>query len=167
MWQLKKLSNKGDTIIEVLIALAILGFTLSITYSIASRAQQTVRAAQERVEALKLAEGQLEQLKNIATTNPSTFATIANYGRPFCINSGGATQFSAANSLPPDFNADSFNYPSQCTNLGSGGLYNVSIVAPGSPVNNPGGPFVVRVRWNRIGGNGNDEVKLEYRLYAD
>lgn len=59
-----KLKNStGDTIIEVLIALAVLGVIISAGYSIATRSLNGVQVANERSEATKLAEGQLEAFK--------------------------------------------------------------------------------------------------------
>lgn len=57
-------NKRGDTIVEVLIALAVLGSVLVGGYSIATRSINSVRASQERGEALKVAEGQIEQLRS-------------------------------------------------------------------------------------------------------
>lgn len=56
-------SNRGDTIVEVLLALAVLGSVIVGAYSIATRSLNGVRVAQERSEATKIAEGQIESLK--------------------------------------------------------------------------------------------------------
>lgn len=58
-----KINQRGDTIIEVLIAVAVIGFILSASYAVANRSTQGVRKAQERSEALKFSEAQLEKLK--------------------------------------------------------------------------------------------------------
>ena len=65
MWRLinRMSRQRGDTIIEVLLAMTVIGMSLGISYGIANRATQTGRQAQERTEALKLAESQLELLK--------------------------------------------------------------------------------------------------------
>lgn len=55
--------NRGDTIIEVMIALAVLGSIIAGGYAIATKSLNGVRVAQERSEALKIAEGQIETLK--------------------------------------------------------------------------------------------------------
>lgn len=58
-----KLDKRGDTIIEVMLALAVLGAIIGGGYSVATRSLNGVRISQERGEATKLAEGQLEALK--------------------------------------------------------------------------------------------------------
>jgi type II secretory pathway pseudopilin PulG len=62
---MKRLNSSGDTIVEVLICLAIMGFTLGAAYSIANRSLLSIRDAQERGEATKYAEIQLERLRYI------------------------------------------------------------------------------------------------------
>ncbi len=59
-----KYSQAGDTIIEVLIALAVLGAIIGGGYAIATRSLNGVQIANERSEATKLAEGQLEAMKS-------------------------------------------------------------------------------------------------------
>lgn len=169
-------NNKGDTIIEVLVCLAILGFVMTLAYTISSRSLQTIRRAQERVEALKIAEGQIELLKDLQKNNNYEFIRISdrttgpNNDDPFCINpsTGAVTEFN----VPPDtWNADlsidNLGYPAGCKDLsatGTGtGFYNIAVVPPESA---DGGPFKVYVRWLRAGGGVNDQVTMEYRLYA-
>ena len=56
-------NQHGDTIIEVMLAVAVVGMVLAASYSIANRALLTGRYAQEQTEALKQAESQVEKLK--------------------------------------------------------------------------------------------------------
>ena len=57
-------SQRGDTIVEVLIAMAVASSVLGITYATMNRNLLITRGAQERTEAAKLAQGQLEILKS-------------------------------------------------------------------------------------------------------
>jgi type II secretory pathway pseudopilin PulG len=159
-----KRKNNGDTIIEVLICLAALGFILSITYSIATRAQQSVRSAQERVEALKLAEGQIEQLKYVAQS--ATPDPIFAAGSDFCLNNSVKTNFTTP--LVVDLFADDLTgYPTECV---SGTLYHMSIAGPSAVQGgntDDGGLYEVRIRWQRLGGGVNEEVKLDYEQYRE
>lgn len=59
-------NQQGDTIVEVLIAIAIVSLTLAGAYASVNRSSNATRTAQERGEALKWAETQVEQIK--ATT---------------------------------------------------------------------------------------------------
>lgn len=71
-------SQAGDTIIEVLIALAVLGSIITGGYAIATRSLNGVRIAQERGEALKIAETQAEIIKQFFDTKTTVdFAQLS------------------------------------------------------------------------------------------
>lgn len=59
--------SKGDTIVEVLISIAIMSLVLSISYALSNRNTAFVRQSQEKSEAQKLSERQLELLRNYLT----------------------------------------------------------------------------------------------------
>jgi type II secretory pathway pseudopilin PulG len=88
---MKKLNKNGDTIVEVLIALAILGLVIGSAYSIASRSLKSAQQAQERTQATKLAEGQIDSIKylsesaNVADDVLFASATAATEGSKKCI----------------------------------------------------------------------------------
>ncbi len=72
-------NQRGDTIIEVMIALSVLMVIIVGGYSIATRSLNGVRIAQERSEASKIAEGQLEAInERIAAAGGNS------YGRRHC-----------------------------------------------------------------------------------
>lgn len=77
MSMIKKLGFRGDTIVEVLICMAIVGSALSASYGITNRSLARTRGAQERTESLKYAEQQVERLKE-ALKNPTY-----QYGKHF------------------------------------------------------------------------------------
>ena len=82
---MKGLSNGGDTIVEVLIAIAVVSAVLGGAFVSANRSLNMSRQSQERGEALKLAEGQVERVKSLGTSadlyGPTTLS-------PFCIDIG-------------------------------------------------------------------------------
>lgn len=82
---IKPLTQTGDTIVEVMICLSILGAAMAASYGIASRSLAQMQAAQERTEALNIAQEQIERLKQVLVTNPGAIYPI---GSPpaFCIN---------------------------------------------------------------------------------
>jgi Tfp pilus assembly protein PilV len=55
-------SQTGDTIVEVLLSIAVLSSVLGGAFVSANHSLKSTRAAQERGEALKLVESQVEQL---------------------------------------------------------------------------------------------------------
>jgi type II secretory pathway pseudopilin PulG len=183
-------SNKqnGDTIVEVLIALAVLGSVLVGGYSIATRSINSVRVSQERGEALKIAEGQMEQLRSrlngvstLTETNAQfeaiflrrdeffvgtdTFepqSPIAVKG--FCFNvDNNATPVQTFTHDP----ADLASYSSTCV---KSPRYHIAIV-PRYKLDGANGllsvGYTVTVRWDRSGGGDLQTLNLSYRTTLD
>ena len=61
--KLRRLNQIGDTMIEVLISMAIVSTILGGAYVASNKSLLSIRDAQEHVDALKLADGQVELLK--------------------------------------------------------------------------------------------------------
>lgn len=153
---MKRLNNLGDTIVEVLIALAVLSAVLGGAYSISNRSLTSVKQAQEHTQALKYAEQQIERLKQLAdgggvdsSGNPSN--NVFTFSGGFCITSSGANLL-IDNSLL------------NCAH-GTAPVQYFALITSRTPV--PGFStsynFVITVVWNGIHG-GQDKVSLTYRL---
>lgn len=132
----RRLNQVGDTIVEVMIAVVVLSLTIGGAYGIATRSLRAGRQAQERGEALKLAESQLENIKAQATQPGTTIFTTSN----FCFDTSGAVKTAGC----------TFN------------LYTVSITH--SPLANNVHQFDVSVQWPSINLNGNDQLIMHYRV---
>lgn len=158
----KKLNQIGDTIVEVMIAVAVLGTVIGGVYSVASRSLRNARQAQERSEALKYTESQIEQLKQIAPDNAGVFAGDSI----FCMDGGKVVEFGEA--TLPNLSEDDFAaYPNDSQDGGScvkDQLYHVAIESNPVQGATSGAEFTVVTRWDRLGG-GRDEVKMLYRMY--
>ena len=104
-----KLTQRGDTIVEVLIAIAVASAILGGSYTIANKSSQQIRGAQERTEASKIAAGAVENLAStIASTSP---LSVVSSGKLFCPDTGRAAAFtgtphSAGNSVATKANLD-------------------------------------------------------------
>ncbi len=149
-----KNNQVGDTIVEVMLAIAIIGMVLGASYATATRALRTGRFAQEQTEALKLAESQVEQLKYIASLDivPGTANDIFNGSagqNEFCIRDD--------NSFTKVRLADSSNYNSFCR--ARSGLYDILITYTSAT-----GLFHVTIEWDRIGTT-RGNVQVSYRLF--
>jgi prepilin-type N-terminal cleavage/methylation domain-containing protein len=180
-------NHRGDTIIEVMIALAVLGSVLVGGYSIATRSINSVRVSQERGEALKIAEGQLEQLRarlnGVPSLNDTTpqFNSVFIRRNNFFANNGEfkpqspdpATGFCfnvLTNTSPVQtFNhspANVASYAPECTSS----RYRIAIV-PRYTADYAKGTltmsYTVTIRWDRAGGGEPQTLSLTFRTTVD
>ena len=145
-------SQAGDTIVEVLVVLAILGLTLGVSYATANHSLLATRSAEENSQATTLLQGQIEDLRFLA--NPTTPSTIFNQGHAFCIDSSNNI-FAATNA--------------HCKNLDS--LYNVTITYQNTPTQPD--TFTLVAYWQdlqapgngTLGAPGTDTVTLVCRVH--
>jgi Tfp pilus assembly protein PilV len=81
---MKRLNNRGDTIVEVMISLAVLGMVIGVSYGTATRSLRGMRMAQERSEALKLAESKVESIRATDGANYADCMTGDSVAGSFC-----------------------------------------------------------------------------------
>lgn len=152
-----RLNDTGDTIIEVLLSVAIIGGILAISYATMNRNLVNLRNNQERTEATKLAQGQIEAL--IAKWKDDTTSITSEGTDGFCINDIAQPAISLGGSAPnTDPNADNLtgDYGACRT-----GFYSYGIKASNLASNT----YNAYVRWERIGG-GIGEVVYTHRVTA-
>lgn len=173
MYGLAKLKQqqRGDTIIEVMVALSIMGVIIAGAYTTASRATRGAQMAQERIQAVKVAEHQTEVMREYAgrftdtdinNPNPALNKNIF-INNTFCINPRNqqvvvwASGDPSSTSMFDDNLAvhPSGSYPNGC--ISEDGRYFFSVKRNGNV-------FTTTVRWDRIGG-GRDQVSLKSRFY--
>lgn len=163
--------QSGDTIVEVLVALAIIGMVLAAAYTTANRSIQITRQSQERTEAVKVAENQLEVIKSIAgSVEPMDGSEEIWDGEVFCIKQSDSAYVpydDTGAELPDLWDAeltmeeppDNGFYPQDCV---FSTLYHVYV---GYDDDDERSRFLVNVRWERIGGGGMiDEVQYIYGI---
>ncbi len=147
--------NRGDTIVEVLIVVVVLATVVGGAYSIAIRSQKANQQAQEHSQALKIAEGQLENLRSHETTIEQSQFCFAPNGDIIHLD----------NAIPSNAADDNFDNYVGCKqspegrncDSGSGSFcYNVGITKTGDN-------YRVTVRWDGINGS-KDNVSLFYRM---
>ena len=143
----KRLNQRGDTIVEVLIAIAIVSMVLGGAYVTTNKSLKATRNAQEHTNALKLVEGQVEQIKSVAGgSNPDNVFTGIN---PFCIDNGVVVAPTAAACRVNSAGAPTTAEP----------IYRLSATRTGSNL------FTVTVTWSSITGNPSASEKMVYRIY--
>ena len=147
------LNQFGDTIIEVMIVLAVLGLAIGISYSTASRSLLNARQAQENSHAAELVQSQVEELRTM-TGNISTDPNYIYRAGGFCIFNGN-TVSPLGGTDPTDYSI--FPIGSPCV---MDGLYHIAISYDGTTDN-----FQVQAAWDDVLGQGQDTVTLIYRLH--
>ncbi len=80
-----KHNQRGDTIVEVLIAIAVVSLVLAGAFGVSQKSSIATRDSQEHSEAQKLVESQLESLRAWAAAGTGT--NVFTIGSDFCINS--------------------------------------------------------------------------------
>jgi prepilin-type N-terminal cleavage/methylation domain-containing protein len=141
-----RLGMRGDTIVEVLIAIAIVSLILGGAFVATNRSLMATRDAEERSDGLKLVEGQIEQLKNLAAVDADEIfgSTPASY----CIS--GSAAVDAANA------ACKVNAAGTPTTTGQP-LYSIAISRSGNT-------FTVRNTWDTSRG-AKTSLQMKYRVY--
>lgn len=88
----KIFGQRGDTLIEVMLAMTILSLTLVSAFAIANRASRLGREAKERVAAVNIAQEQIEALRNYRAANKwnPTIGDISAKGSPIYMRKSGS-----------------------------------------------------------------------------
>lgn len=176
--------QNGDTIVEVLIAIAIAAFAIGLSYATAQRSLQQSITAREHNEALNLMENQIADLKIRFQSDTDFTNNFANKNH-FCLDdssksSGDATwkayqnwndnRFNETSPLATSTGPDSsqpYYYDSsnkQGCQHGTDVLYYEDITTSDSSASNDPKIFHITVRWEKIGGGPVNQASLDYRL---
>ncbi len=158
MTRISRLKQRGDTIVEVMIVLAVLGLAIGICYRTATKSLLQVREAQETIRATQLLQSQVELLYSYAPiTDPNPLGNYIFRGGTFCLDASNNIK-----SIPP-------NPPSTCVQS----IYTVTIIdctknfilAQCGTGHNSDDTFVLTAVWENVGGQGKDRALLTYRLH--
>ena len=87
-----KLGKRGDTIVEVLVVLAVLGLAIGTSFAIANHSLKDARDAQEHSEAVELVQQQIEDLR-LVSSNSAIYTQPGN----FCITNPSTPTFAVPN----------------------------------------------------------------------
>lgn len=121
-------NQRGDTIVEVIIAIAVISSVLTGAFYLTNHSTRAVRDSEEHAQALQLLQGQVEQLR--AQAPKSTWADV---NAPFCFSSTGAIT-----SVAGGYGCGS-------------GYYSFRIEPPATqPAAGENGLFTLRVQWDSI-----------------
>ncbi len=144
---LQRLRERGDTLVEVMIAIAVISSMLGGAYVVTNKSLTASRDAQERGNALKLSEGQIERINAVLATNPNSIFGPGAVS-PFCITN--ASTVVAASNAACQVDASG----AATTNVPQ---YQLSITRSGNTFN-------LVTTWINVRG-GNNRVDLSYKAY--
>ena len=145
----KPLDQRGDTIVEVLISIAVVSLVLGGAYVTTNKSLMSERASEEQSNAVKLTESQFELIKGLVSTDTGT-ATLNGAPQIFCVSS--ATTVAASTSA-----ACKLDSTGTATTVEP--VYNVKIEKQNNNV------FSITTEWNSIQQTGKDQVQMFYRIY--
>jgi Tfp pilus assembly protein PilV len=144
----KKLGQIGDTIIEVLLAITVICTMLGGAYVVTNKSLVSSRDAQERSNALKITESQMERLKKLAASNSDA---VFGGASPFCIKSDNTVAVAAdAGCKVNTSGAPTTSRPQ----------YNLSIAR-----DNATSTFTATTTWEKAHGGGNNSLRISYKVF--
>lgn len=147
---ISKRSERGDTLVEVLVAISVVSLVLGGAFVLTNRSLQGTRASQERVNATKLIESQIEQLKNFASTNSDViFGTSAP--NPFCIDSSGTIRAASHSGCKVGVNGNP---------TAAEPMFTLQVMRSGNV-------FTVKNTWQDVRGTGTASAEMKYKIYED
>lgn len=142
-----KRRQAGDTIVEVLIAAAIVGLVLTGAFAVANSSYKQIRMAQERGEGQRIAQAQVEQIKGLIQSEPRYVTNPAPPSPyPFCFHQTSGAAIAASSS--------------DCSQ-GTEGRYRISVSRTTGITDNH--TFTVTVVWDSLSGL-QDRVAVDYRV---
>jgi type II secretory pathway pseudopilin PulG len=167
--QVGRIRENGDTIVEVMVVLAILGLAIGISFATANRSLLNTNQAEENSQATDYAQSQVEDLRYLAPTsssaNPSENpgSNIFNPSTTFCITSPTVANPITTTKANCVFGAQKYQVV----------VYNCDRYNAGEDSNNPcagtaaaSDTFIVVATWPNILGQGTDSATLSYRVHV-
>lgn len=145
-----RIGQKGETIVEVLIAVVVLSSALGGAFAIANRSQSTIQANNERYQAQLIANQQADLLRAFVTQG-STQRTQTTTGN-FCLSASGSGITRVSNPSATSFD------PSCIRNT----LYEINITNTTSPVSPIFDIYKIKITWDSVINGQEDTVELYY-----
>lgn len=154
--------QQGNTIVEVLLALAISGAVIATAIASVNNSTQSVQQYQERTEAVKVAESQLEAVRARFSSESEAVINDIKSSPGFCVVDSSIQEFGLSGIVDFSDPVDnviqnlSSGFPSDCffdERYGAHMIYDDSQ-----------NRLTITVRWLRVGG-GVDQVRIVYGLH--
>jgi len=153
----KKLDARGDTIVEVMIVLAILGFAIGLAYATANKSLLATRAAEESSEATVLIQTQAERIRAFGGTYPAQVFSTTDY----CITNDTPT-------FKPSTDAACAAYTSPTSSVPYAISIHCDTCTTGASISSPHDTFTIKATWDDVSGQGpKDGATLLYRYHGE
>jgi type II secretory pathway pseudopilin PulG len=153
---MKKLNQIGDTIVEVMLAVAILAMTIGVAYAVVNRSIKRAQQAQERTQATKLVEGQIDKLKYLSESaiaeDQAEFIKAIDTSRGSqCISTKTTNDVTVIEAIQI-----SGPFGSDCTQEN---IFKISYLYDGNDK-----IFTVNANWDSLVSDASENVTMEYRV---
>jgi prepilin-type N-terminal cleavage/methylation domain-containing protein len=145
-------NHRGDTIVEVMVVLAILGMAVGISYSTANNSLLDIRQSEEHAQATEYTQSQIEIMRTMLEPgSPNIFVT-----GPFCLSQTAPYTIETwPTATTPNANCLLGPYPYTIK------VSDLSVANPSLPP----GTFQILVQWPDVRGQSTDSVTLTYQLH--
>lgn len=151
-------NQSGDTIVEVLIAMAVASLVLGSSYAVANRTMANTRQAQEHSEATEIANEQIEAIASLSgagNTDISDNTPVYNCISIVGINMVVVPQFTLSNPLD-----ETSDYQPACVRTSAAGYRTAFRYIPLTRT------YEVTVTWDAIATGNQSKVSLTYKANA-
>jgi type II secretory pathway pseudopilin PulG len=159
-------NQRGDTIVEVIIAVAVISSVLAGAFTVSQASTLGVRNSQEHAETLNILQSQVEYVRSMALQETSNTSGVFDPTyEVYCINDSNPAapvivEIPFGGGAIPPIASDNFTaYPAACKK-GQDSRYHVAI-----EYNQTDGVFRFSGRWDRLGGGQKNNAELKYRIY--
>jgi len=170
--RMKRRRQAGDTIVEVLIVLAVLSLAFAISYATANRGLNQSRNAEEHSQALGVLNAQVELLRQTIVKDGSALQQAITAGNitanhSFCIANNDVSQpssFVTVSDVNDLTDSDASKYPAACI---KNSFYHVSVTPQPSTTSGSvttQSYFDFKVLWPGIGNLGTQQEEITYRI---
>lgn len=150
-----KLNNKGDTIMEVLIAVAVLSLILVTSFALANRSSQATRQANERAEANKYVSAEVEKIKYYLGQSA---AGVPGEDEFYCLT-GNSPDYDLTEADVSNDLENNFREANACKK-GTDGRYVVVFKRTGNT-------YSIYGRWDSVTGKTVDKINAVHRIYPN
>jgi type II secretory pathway pseudopilin PulG len=140
-----RLSKRGDTLVEVLLAITIVSMVLGGAFALTRQSATTTQRAQERSEAINLAQQQTELLR-AGVVEGKDYSTAASASEGFCVNKVDLEPLTGTNDC--QFGISD----------GAQRRYRVRITGEDVDL------YEIKVTWDRLGGGEQEVASWRYRV---